>query len=158
MKRESQQAGVTLLEMMIVVALVAVLAGLTFPAVSSGVDSLRLNGAAQSIVSYLDSAMNRAERRQQLMEISISPKENSVTLRSTEEGYVKTLALPDGVTIVEVLPEAPLDREGTRNFVLYPGGAVPRIGVRLVNRRGMRRMVSVDPITGVAQIQPDTPK
>jgi len=41
----NNRRGVTLLEMLIVVALIGLLAGITFPAVTSGIDSLRLNSA-----------------------------------------------------------------------------------------------------------------
>jgi hypothetical protein len=34
-----------------------------------------------------------------------------------------------------------------------PGGVPPRIGVELRNSRGSRRIVRVDPITGVPQIE-----
>jgi hypothetical protein len=42
---------------------------------------------------------------------------------------------------------------GMRSFFLYPGGTVPQFGVRLSNRRHVERIVSVDPMTGVPQIQ-----
>ena len=45
--------GVTLIEMLIVVAIIGLIAGISFPAVSSGVDSLRLVSASDSLVSLL---------------------------------------------------------------------------------------------------------
>ena len=42
------EAGVTLVELVVVVALIALLVGISFPAMSSGVDSLRLNAATNS--------------------------------------------------------------------------------------------------------------
>jgi hypothetical protein len=42
--------------------------------------------------------------------------------------------------------------------MVYPGGAVPRVGVEIVNARGVHRIVRVDPITGVPRIeQPEAP-
>ncbi len=145
--------GVTLIEMLIVVALIGLLAGITFPAVSSGVDSLRLTWASDGLVNFLNAAMNRAERRQQAVEVTISKAENALWLHSTEPGFVRKLELPESVTIVAVLPRLPQAEEGPRQFVLYPGGALPRLGVEIANRRGDRRVVSVDPITGVPRIQ-----
>jgi len=145
--------GVTLIEMLIVVALIGLLAGITFPAVSSGLDSLRLTSASDSLVNFLNAALNRAERRQQAVEVTISKAENALWLRSTEPGFVRKLELPDGIAIVSVLPRLPQPEEGPRQFFLYPGGALPRLGVEIVNRRGDHRIVSVDPITGVPRIQ-----
>jgi hypothetical protein len=43
--------------------------------------------------------------------------------------------------------------ETSRSFLLYPDGSVPRLGVELVNRRGVHRIVHVDPITGVPLVE-----
>lgn len=147
--RANKRSGVTLIEMLVVVAIMAIIAGISYPAIASGIDSLRLNAASQSVVAFLNSALNRAERRQQAMEITIDKTENALYLRSAEPGYVRKLELPDGITIAKVLPEA-------RSFLLYPGGTVPRLGVLLVNRRNVERLVQVDPMTGVPQVTKPT--
>jgi prepilin-type N-terminal cleavage/methylation domain-containing protein len=147
------QAGITLIEMLIVVSIIAVAAAITYPSVNSGVDSLRLTSAGDSIISLLNGALVRADRRQELMEVTISRAENTITLRSQDPSYIRRMELPDGVTIARIHPAelgALDDRE--RSFVLYPGGAVPKIGVEIQNRRGARRLVQVDPITGAPRI------
>ncbi len=101
------EAGVTLLEMMIVVTLLAVAMGLVYPSVNNGLDGIRLRSAADGIAGVVNSALTRAERRQ-------------------------------------------------RRFLFYPGGAVPRIGIEIVNPSGRRRIVSVDPVTGAARIEEET--
>ncbi len=148
------ERGVTLIEMMIVVALIGLMVGITFPSVSAGVDTLRLNGACDSIVSLFNDALNRAERRQQVVEVSISRADNALSLRSTEAGFERKLELPTGVSITNVLPEEPAPPEdGVRRFMLFPGGTVPRLGIALANKRNVQRIVRVDPITGVPQIE-----
>lgn len=149
--------GVTLMEMMVVAALLALLAGITFPSVNSGLDSLRLSSATNSIVSFLNGGLNRAQRRQQVMEVTIARGENTLRLRSSEPGFQREMVLPDGVEIAAVLPplphQSPYQSEDVRRFMLYPGGTVPRFGVEIVNRRGSRRIVRVDPATGVPQVE-----
>ena len=142
-------AGVTLIELLVVVALIAILAGLSFPAVSSGIDSLRMNSATNGIVGFFNSGLNRAERRQQVVQITISKADNSLSLQSSEPGFTRRLEMPDGVTIEQVLPDLQGDPNAPRSFLLYPGGTVPPFGVRLINRRRMERVVHVDPMTGV---------
>ena len=44
--------GVTLIEMLVVITIASLLVGISFPAVTSGLDSLRLNAAANDIVSF----------------------------------------------------------------------------------------------------------
>lgn len=142
-----------MIEMIIVVALLGLLVGITFPSVTAGIDSLRLSSATDSIVSFLNGAMNRAERRQQVVEVTVAPTTDTLSLRSTEAGFEQTLELPDGIDIREVLPAVPMEPAATRRFMLYPGGAVPGFGIELANRRGVRRIVRVDPIVGAPAIE-----
>lgn len=135
--------GVTLIEMLMVVAIMGLIAGLTLPSVSSGLDSIRLRTAADSVASFLSAAANRAERRQQVMEVILTPKENRIELFSTEPGYTRKLDMPVGITMAGDEP---------RRFVLMPGGTVPRVGVELSNKRGGHRLVRIDPVTGVPVI------
>ncbi len=150
------ERGITLIEMMIVTLLIALMAGISFPAVSAGLESLRLNSAARGISSLLNSGMNRAERREEVVEFVVLPADNKLRARSVKGGFDRQLSLPDGVTIAGVLP-AMMEADGSvpnppRSFVLYPGGATPAIGVLLRDRRGDSRLVQVDPITGVPTI------
>ncbi len=146
--------GITLVELVVVMALLGLLAGLTFPSFSTGLDTVRLVSASNSLVSFFNAALNRVERRQQAVEIAISKAGNSLRLRSVEPGFARALELPEGITIRAVLPPLPQEEEQeVRYFLLYPGGALPRIGVELASRKGGRRLVRVDPITGVPQVE-----
>ena len=143
--------GVTLVEMLIVVTIIGLIAGISFPAVSSGIDSLRLATASDSLVSFLNRAMNRAERRQEVVEVSISIKDNAVYLATAS--LTRKLDMPSGVTIKAVWPKLPVEPDGPRRFLLLPGGAVPRMGVEVANRKGVRRIVRVNPMTGVPEVE-----
>jgi len=153
-RRRSNSAGVTLIEMLIVVAIIGLMVGVLFPSASSGVDSLRLNEASNKLVNFFNDALNRAERREQAVEISISKVERTLSIRSPGLGE-KTFSLPQGISIAAILPEQEQveSPEPPRRFMVYPGGTVPRVGVEIVNSRGARRIVRVDPITGVPRIE-----
>ncbi len=152
-RARKQAAGITLIELMVVVGIISLMVGISFPAITSGIDSLRLNAASNGVVSFLNAGMNRAERRQQVVEITISKAENTLSMRTTEPGFLRKLAMPEGVLITHILPELLSDTGAPRSFLLYPGGVVPRFGVQLVNRRNVERIVRVDPITGVPQVE-----
>jgi prepilin-type N-terminal cleavage/methylation domain-containing protein len=151
--KTSASRGVTLIEMMVVVGLIALMIGISFPAITSGIDSMRLKAATNSVVSFLDTGLSRAERRQQVVEITISKQDNSIEMESSEPGFSRTLRMPEGVTIVQVLPQLPENPDAPRQFFLYPSGTVPPLGVELINRRNVERVVRVDPITGVPRIE-----
>jgi prepilin-type N-terminal cleavage/methylation domain-containing protein len=151
--RASNTRGITLVEMLIVVAIIGLIAGISFPAISAGLDSVRLASATDSLASFLNAAVNRAERRQEPLEVVISPKENRLTLYSNEPGFTRELKLPDGIAIEAVLPQDPDDPQGARRLILMPGATVPGIGIRIANRRGTRRIVRLDPMTGFPRVE-----
>ena len=70
-------AGVTLIEMLIVMALIALVAGMAAPSVSAGLDSLRLRSTSDAMVGFFNTALARADTRQQVVEIVISPQEGT---------------------------------------------------------------------------------
>ncbi|MBZ5609668.1 MAG: prepilin-type N-terminal cleavage/methylation domain-containing protein [Acidobacteriia bacterium] len=150
---KTSRAGVTLIEMMVVVGLISLMVGITLPSITSGIDSLRLNAATSGIVSFLNSGLDRAERRQQAVEITISKQDNALEMRTSEAKFYRKLAMPEGVSIARILPELPDNPDAPRSFLLYPGGTAPRFGVLLVNRKNVERIVRVDPITGVPRVE-----
>ncbi len=146
----SSRRGVTLLEALIVVALVAMIAGLSYPSIGAGLDTLRLRATSDSIVSFLNIALDHADRRQQAVEVTVSPRENLLLSRTADLGFLRRLEIPPQLRIVSVQPVLPTltDPLEPRRFLLYPGGSVPRIGIELGTPQGRRRIVSVDPVTG----------
>jgi len=136
---------------MIVVAIVGLLAAISYPSAAAGIDSLRLRSASNEVVTFLNAALEQASRHQQVVELRISPKENAMAARSADSTFVRSAAIAEPVRILSVQPvlENGAGVGETRRFLLYPGGAVPRIGVEIGTRDGRKRMVSVDPITGV---------
>lgn len=155
----ARRRGVTLIEMLIVVCLLGLLAGITYPSVASGIDSLRLTSAAESIASFLNAGMNHAERRRVPVGVDVSKSENVLYLRSTEPDWVRKLEMPEGVQVLDVQPvppPSPDEEHAVVRFLLYPGAAPPRITVTVANQRGAKRIVRLDPITGVPEIQRTT--
>ena len=140
--------------MVIVVAIIGLIAGITYPSVSNGLESVHLASSSDTVASVLNAAMNRVERRQEVIELAISLKENSMAVHSTEPGFERKIELPDGIVIAGVLPPLPgADPNAPRQFILVPGGTAPRVGIEIRNRKGTRRIVRVDPMTGVPRIE-----
>ena len=58
------------------VAIIGLIVAVSAPSLSAGIDSVRMAAATDSVASFLNAAVNRAERRQQPIEIEIVQKEN----------------------------------------------------------------------------------
>lgn len=139
--------------MLVVMVLIAIMAGLAYPASVRGMESIRMASATDEVAVMLNSAIERAERKQTAVEITIDKPRNAIVLRSAEPNFERVLELPQGVMIDAVLPPMPSDVTGVRSVMVYPGGTAPRIGVQLTNTRGAKRIIRIDPITGVPQVE-----
>jgi prepilin-type N-terminal cleavage/methylation domain-containing protein len=143
--------GITLLEMLIVVAIISAIAGISFPALTAGLAGVRLASAAGSVASFLTSSMNAVERHEQPAAIVISPRENllDVFTAVSADKPQNRLIMPAGIAI---------EGDEPHRFMLFPGGAFPRITVVLRSEKGGRRSVQIDPVTAVPRIQRVAPE
>jgi len=152
-KATDPRRGITLIEMLVVVCIIALIAAVAAPSVTAGIDSVRLRTASDSIAAFLNAAVNRAERLQQAIEIEISPKDNVLHLYSSEPGFTRELRMPDGITIEAVLPKSQDGfGEENRRILLLPGATIPGMGLQIVNQHGSRRRIRLDPMTGFPHI------
>jgi len=144
--------------MMVVVSIIGLIAAIAFPSFTAGLESVRLTAASDAIASFLNGGLARADRRQQMIEIAVSIPQNSLTMRSTEPGFIRTMKIPDGITLIRVLPPLPNGAEETeRVFYIYPAGAIPAIGIEIANSRGKHRVLRIEPTSGVAQTEDSVP-
>lgn len=153
-ERSKLQKGITLMEMLIVAAIMALIAGLSYSPVSAGLETLRLRAASDQVVSLLAMASDRADRKQVVVEIQVLPVANAVLVRSGDRSFLKRVDLPQGMKIAKILPEIVYaDPTAVRRFLIYPGGSVPQVGIDIMNSRGRVRRVALDPLTGAVRAQ-----
>ncbi len=142
------------MEMMIVVTIIVLMSGIAYPSVASGIETLRLNSAARQVAALENTAVSRADRLQDAVELTISRRDNWLEARSASGELVGRLQLGSDIRITKILPADDADAMANdRVFFLYPGGAPPALGVELRDRDAKFRVVSVDPITGVPKIE-----
>ena len=151
--RRARARGVTLIEMLLVVTIIGLLTAVSFPTAAAGLESLRLATACDAVAGFMNAGLIHADQRRVPVELSVSTAEHVLTLRSTEPGWVKHLELPGGIRVASVFPPLPMESEGARRFLFYPGGTPARVGIELVNGKGTRRIVRVNPMTGVPDIE-----
>jgi len=149
-----RRRGITLVEMIVVVAIIALIVGLSFPSATAGLENVRIVSAGDSVATFLNGAVNRAERHQEPIELVIAQQEGVLTLHSNEPGFVRELKMPDGVSIESVLPEIEgADGSEPRRIIFMPGATVPGIAIQLTNRRNAHRRIRLDPMTGFPRVE-----
>ena len=67
MSEVQDERGVTLVELLIVVAIAGAMVAVVLPTFSNGLENMRLSQASDSVAAFLNGALNRAERRQQAL-------------------------------------------------------------------------------------------
>ena len=148
MTRRRAQRGITLLEMMIVMTIVALMVGVMYPNIAAGLESMRMRSATDSVAAFLTQALLRTERTQEPVELVLHPGSGRMELHGALQGFQRQLQLPDGVTVFRVQPTLPGDPPEERSILFLPAANVPAVGIELLNQRGLRRLVRIDPLTG----------
>ncbi len=168
MRRQQNQrlrpsAGVTLMEMLVVVTIVSLMIGIAVPAFQAGLPAIRLRSAASSVAQFLNASRNQVDREQRAVLVRIYLDQRILSSQGIPGSGAppqapQVLELPDGISIEGVFPAPMALQAPLREYILYPGGTVPPIAVHLRNDRGAVRWVSLDPITSVARVSPVQPQ
>jgi prepilin-type N-terminal cleavage/methylation domain-containing protein len=148
------ERGLTLLEMLIVLMVVGLMVGLTYPSIGAGLDSLKLRSEADRAAALLTQGITRVERAQAPLELIIDRSAGRITLRGLRARFSRVQQLEPGLTIRQILPPLPGPGEETsRSVLLAPGEPFPAIGLVIGNTRGQQRLVRIDPLTAMAVVE-----
>jgi hypothetical protein len=141
--------------MMIVMAIIGMIAALTFPSAAAGLDGLRLRSTCDETVAFLYYGMTYSERRQETVFLVIPADRTSLRWRTRKPGALKEYTLPDGLRFASVRMGSQVDPgEADRVIPLSPGAPFPKLTLEIINRRGARRLVRIDPVAGVPEVAP----
>jgi general secretion pathway protein H len=141
MKRLS--AGVTLLELMIVLVLMALVAAVTIPLFGNGVSATELRGAARELAAGLRLARGQAitQRTEAMLQLDVA------TRRFTVPPDPRVHALPAGIELKLFTAQRDLVSDNVGAIRFYPDGGSN--GGRVTVASGDRKYdVDVDWLTG----------
>jgi general secretion pathway protein H len=143
------QLGVTLIEMLVVVAIIAIAGAIVLPGVTTGLENLKLRTTAERLGNTFRFARETALRRQVICQVTVDPQRRTVALEqvSAERGPAsaagtRSWEMPAGIQV---------RLERARAFVFAPGGG-PNISLTLVNSRGRAALVELDVLTGLPRV------
>lgn len=153
MPSKRSESGVTLIEMLIVMTIVGVLVGVSYPGITAGLDSVRMRSATDSVATFLVQAKTRMDRSQDGVLLTLDKHAGRLELHGAQPSVSRELVLEEGISILRIHPEPPGDPVPVRHVVLTPGAAFPAFAIELLNRRGQRRLVRMDPLSSVPIVE-----
>lgn len=156
-------SGFTLLELVVVLAIVGMAFSLVLPAVSRSLRHWRLQGAIREVVTLLKFTRNQAVVKKEPFQVILDRSRNLYWLDRGEapvlsdpdqadEKGIRLYALPNGVRFGEVTVDGS-NRAGERVGILFfPRGSSTGGEVQILEERGRGYRIRVDPVTGQARI------
>jgi len=145
----SREAGVTLLELVIVLAILGLAVSLVAPRFGNWSDEWTLRSAAERVAQTLRYARTRALFEQSYYVVEIEPATHLVRLFNPTSGFLRGYALPRGVTIDDgENPPPPVVR-----ILFPPSGVVEERELWLSNRRRSRYTVHMSFLLGNSAVE-----
>jgi general secretion pathway protein H len=147
----NRQLGVTLLELLVVMAIASVLLALVLPSVGTGMKTLELESSARRLATAAKFARDQAIHRQKYFELQIDGEKKKVSVTDIENGEQRSFEFPDSVNVGRIVPQPEEGGSPVGSFLFSPGGDSPPFQIILENQ-ARRVMVSTDPLTGFPKV------
>lgn len=144
------ERGVTLLELLVVVALASILVAIVVPAVGAGLRTLELRSAAQRLAAAARFARDQAIHRQRYYELEIDAAGGTVSVGDLERTARRSFALPASVRVEKISPEETAG-SSRRSFLFSPDGGSAPFEIVLGNERRQVAVTS-NPLTGFPKV------
>jgi len=157
------QSGFTLLELVVVVAIVGVVASLVFPALGDGLRRWRLQGGVREVATTLKFARNQSVAARASLQVILDRGRSVYWLdrpgdparydpeHAIERG-VRLFALPKGVRFGEVTAAGPDPGAERVGILFFPKGNSAGADVQIVDGQGGAYRIHVDSMTGRARV------
>ena len=122
--------GFTLIEIIVVMAIIAISLGLAGPRIGAGIGRLELNSSAQKIQGLIKIARLQAQSSDRVQYVILDRAQHSATLVNYEMKIVRKEDLPSSIDLV-LSGDSP-----TAALAVSPSGILRGAGVRLRSRSG----------------------
>jgi prepilin-type N-terminal cleavage/methylation domain-containing protein len=142
--RRSPEAGVTLLELVIVLAIIALTVSLVAPRFGNWTEEWTLRSAAERVAQTVRYARTRALFEQSYYVVEIVPSTRWVRVLNPASGFLRAYELPRGVTVDD--GEDPLP--SVVRILFPPSGVVEERNLWLSDRRRSTYKVHVSFLIG----------
>ncbi len=139
----STERGITLIELLVTITIVALMVSISYPTMTRGLDGIRLKTAVDRAGTFFNAARQAANRRQEPVQFTVDPERNQLTTLSADGDWEDRLVL-DESTEVAFPPKI-------QSLILYPGDPPPEFRLFLKTHDGSGAGLKVNVFTGVPE-------
>lgn len=135
--------GFTLLELMLVVCIIAVLAGFSFPLIKKSVKTAEFRAAVDKIYLFLDYAKTQSIIKNMILEAKLELEGKKLVLLRKEDGDGKEKLL----LRTEIFGKVDVKLEPER-IIFYPDGTLEKFELIILDARGRKALIWSQGIDG----------
>jgi len=125
-------------------AIISLMLGISYPNVTAGLDGIRLKTTVDRAASFWAEARQRADRYQEVVQVTIDPQMSEIRAMSAHSSWKKTFVVEDELSFA-----AP---EKESAYMLYPGSPSPQFRLVLETPTGGRSGLKVNVLTGLPEL------
>ncbi len=144
--------GFSLLELIMVVALIALVVSVTYPSLTKGLVSVHLRTTGRQVLNTLRYAREKAITEQKVMKVWADRSTQKILLTDEFGDGAKTISMPKDVKIVGLALSGEEIVEGPLVVRFLSNGSAENAEIILKSDTGGMLRVVTDPITGGARI------
>ena len=159
-----QRGGFTLLELVVVLAIVGVAFAFAIPSLGDGLRRWRLQGAVRELATIMKFTRNQSVTRRTPLQVVMDRSQSLYWLdrldapvlqdpQRAEEKGIRLYVLPAGIRFGEVTVGGGSPVDARVGMPFYPKGNSAGGVVQMLDARGRDYRVRVDPVTGHARVQ-----
>ena len=146
--------GFTLLELIVVILIIALVMGVSYPSLERGSSILNLQTASRDILNTFRFARERAVSEQASMLLLINRNERRFELANILGEPMRSYTLPSGVYIQKLTRAGNEVNDEVLAVRFAPNGNLENVAIRIASDGGRRMQIISDPLGGGARIEP----
>jgi general secretion pathway protein H len=144
--------GFTLLELILVVLVIALAVGVSYPSFTRGTAAVQLRTSARDVMNTMRYARERAITEQQTFLVSANPETGTLVMTDEIGDGARSYTLPREVRIDRLVLDGEPLREGPFIVRFLPNGSAAAAEIQLRSATGSAVRIVTDPITGGARV------
>jgi len=149
---EDSRAGFTFLEIIVVLAIIALISALVYSTMSSTLGRARMDGTVRDLVTYMKYAREKARAEQIVTAVVLRRQEKDLTIFDDQDNILKQYMLWEEIIFHRILLDGVEVEENQAVIRFYPDGRSTGLALIIGTENGRQKRLKTDILTGNTRI------